>query len=91
MFQSFLQAYNDRENPPLIPLDLDDDEHELLPPSLLLSSAHCNTLELEPAGDNAGNAAAGVDPFPAAAADKLRFINFPSAPMYSGQTPPSPI
>ena len=86
--QSFLQAYNNKEKPPLLPHDLVDEEHdELLPPSLRLSSAHCNTLEHDGDGDN--HIADGVEP-ELDETDKLFLINLFSGPTISGHTPPSP-
>ena len=85
--QSFLQAYNNKEKPPLLPHDLVDEEHdELLPPSLL-SSAHCNTLEHDGDGDN--HIADGVEP-ELDETYKLFLINLFSGPAISGHTPPSP-
>jgi hypothetical protein len=63
-----------------------DEEHELLPPSLL-SSAHCNTLEHDGDGDN--ETTEGIDA-EAADNDKLFLINLFSGPTISGHTPPSP-
>jgi hypothetical protein len=77
-FQSFLQAYNNKENPPtLLPHDLEvDEEHELLPQSLL-SSAHCSTLEHDGEGDD-NDSAGGVDVGPTM--DLLFLINLFSGP-----------
>nr|TKS06672.1 hypothetical protein D5086_0000120820 [Populus alba] len=77
-FQSFLQAYNSKENPPLLlPHDLVvDEEHELLLQSPL-SSAHCNTLEHDGEGDDK-DTGRGVDVGPAI--DMLFLINLFSGP-----------
>ena len=60
-----------------------DEEHELLPQSLL-SSTHCNTLEHDGDGDNHVVDDVELDPDET---DKLFLINLFSGPTISGHTP----